>query len=205
MLRDNIIVGSMTLAEDWLVPFTENWKRSVVYRHNNPKMCDIYYMAPDGAKLRSHNEALKYFINNPDLSILPSQLCWLREPIGLNNLFYETIRRAKKRETKPPTLPNNDPFNNPLKSSTNSFELWSEVGDHNANSNNVKAENNISTQVAESKEDVFLRKSREYREEIERVKSSSAKKRAAKDREATHTSPNQGATWVPIDENEPRT
>ena len=109
MLRDNIIVGSMTLAdfgyqgvedipagvvfhmdplpwdapindpfrppgkdaevaiaEDWLVPFTENWKRAVVYRHNNPKMCDIYYTAPDGAKLRSHNEALKYFVNNPD-------------------------------------------------------------------------------------------------------------------------------------------
>ena len=163
MLRDNIIVGSMTLAdlgypgvedipagvvfhmdpqpwdapindpfrppgedaevaiaEDWLVPFTENWKRAVVYRHNNPKMCDIYYTAPDGAKLRSHNEALKYFVNNPDSSILPSKLCWLRKPIGLNNLFYETIRQAKKRETKPPPLPNSDP----LEFSTNAFEPW---------------------------------------------------------------------------------
>jgi hypothetical protein len=233
MLRDNIIVGSMTLADlgypgvedisagvvfhidpqpwdapnddpsrppggdaevaiadDWLIPFTENWKRAVVYRHNNPKMCDIYYTAPDGAKLRSHNEALKYFVNNPDPSILPSQLCWSKKPIGLNNLFYETIRQAKKRETKPPPLPNSDP----LELSTNAFEPWSEVRDQ-----NVKAEYNISTQVAESKEDVFLRKSREYREEIETVKSCSARKRAAKDREATHTSPNQGATWVSID------
>ena len=66
-------------------------------------------------------------------------------------------------------------------------------------SDDVKAEYNISTQVAESKEDVFLRKSREYREEIEKVKSFSAKKRAAKDREATYTSPHQGATWVSID------
>jgi hypothetical protein len=87
----------------------------------------------------------------------------------------------------------------PLELSTNAFEPWSEVRDHNANTNNVKAEYDISTQVAESKEDVFLRKSREYREEIEKVKSCSARKRAAKDREATHTSPNQGATWVSID------
>ena len=153
--------AEVAIADDWLIPFTKNWKRAVVYRHNNPKMCDIYYTAPDGAKLRSHNEALKYFVNNPDPSIIPSQLCCLRKPIGLNNLFYETIRRAKKRETKPPPLPNSDPFSDPLEFSPNSFEPWSEVGDHNANTNDVKAEYNISTQVAESKEDVFLQKSRE--------------------------------------------
>ena len=153
--------AEVAIADDWLIPFTKNWKRAVVYRHNNPKMCDIYYTAPDGAKLRSHNEALKYFVNNPDSSILPSKLCWLRKPIELNNLFYETIRRAKKRKTKPPPLPNSDPFSDPLEFSPNSFEPWSEVGDHNANTNDVKAEYNISTQVAKSKEDVFLRKSRE--------------------------------------------
>jgi hypothetical protein len=73
-------------------------------------------------------------------------------------------------------LPNNDP----LELLTNTLEPWSEVRDHNANTNNIKAEYDISTQAAKSKEDVFLQKSRKYREEIKRVKSCSARKRAAK-------------------------
>ena len=90
--------AKVAIAEDWIIPFDNEWKREVVYRYDNPKACDIYYMPPDGAKLRSHNEAVKYFKNNPNSPLSPTQLCWLRKPIGLNNLFYEIIRRAKKRD-----------------------------------------------------------------------------------------------------------
>ena len=37
----------------WLTLFYAGWKREVVYRHARPTMCEVYYLSPDGAKLRS--------------------------------------------------------------------------------------------------------------------------------------------------------
>ena len=40
-----------------MTPFHEGWRREVVYRHANPHICDIYYLSPDGTKLRSKTKA----------------------------------------------------------------------------------------------------------------------------------------------------
>ena len=86
----------------WLTPFYAGWRREVVYRRARPTTCEVYYWSPDGAKLRSGRMAEDYFATKPTNPHLgPMQLCLERRPLGLNNLRYEVVRRAKPQKIHP--------------------------------------------------------------------------------------------------------
>ena len=131
------------IAAGWLTPFYEGWTREVVYRRARPNICEIYYWSPDRVKLRSRGTAEDYFTanppNNPHLS--PMQLCWTRKPLGLNNLCYEMVRRAKTQGTHlPPPQPLNVFHEHPGDISAESWGFLKPMepeGDLNANTKDL--------------------------------------------------------------------
>ncbi|KAI9554373.1 hypothetical protein GHT06_019645 [Daphnia sinensis] len=95
-------------------PFKKGWKREVVYRaivgNERRNMCDIYYFAPDGKKLRSGREVADY-LKQTKSSFTLENFTFFREPIGMD-VKYEVIRLARLRtcqdeETSKNTFPRN--------------------------------------------------------------------------------------------------
>ena len=179
-----------------MTPFYEGWRREVVYRRARPNTCEVYYWSPDEVKLRSSRTAEEYFtanpLNNPHLS--PMQLCWTRRPLGLNNLRYEIVLRAKIQRTHPPPpQPLNIFHKHPGDISAGSWGLLKPMepeGDFNANmkdpnKKDLNAEYNTYVRAQESREDLYIRQARDYKAQIGEVKSRSAEKRAAKEAEST--------------------
>ena len=143
--------------------------------------------------------------NNPHLS--PMQLCWARRPLGLNNLCYEVVRRAKIQGTHPPPPQTRVPLRTPLSTfhehpgdiSAGSWGFLKPMepeGDFNANmkdpnKKDLNAEYNTYVRAQELREDLYIRQARDYKAQIWEVKSRSAEKCAAKEA-ATSTSPDHG-------------
>jgi len=90
--------GSPMLLE----PFKNGWRREVVYRATvdpgTKTLCDVYYYAPDGKKLRSGREVAMHLQKvNSHLSI--DNFAFFKDPIGIDS-NQELVRSAKKRTTK---------------------------------------------------------------------------------------------------------
>lgn len=79
-------------------PFNFGWKREMVFRGTNAenqgkRMADIYYYTPEGKKVRSYREVVK-FLSNTKLTI--DNFTFFKEPLGVNDPNIEIIREAKK-------------------------------------------------------------------------------------------------------------
>merc|ERR1712071_301933 len=80
-------------------PFENGWRREVVYRATvdpgTKTLCDIYYYAPDGKKLRSGREVAMHLEKlSSRLSI--ANFTFFKEAIGIDT-NQELVRYAKKR------------------------------------------------------------------------------------------------------------
>lgn len=93
--------GSTNISSPLLkAPFKDGWRREVVYRATvdpgTKTLCDVYYYAPDGKKLRSGREVSEYL----DKTVSPytvENFTFFKEPIGMD-AQQEMLRHAKQRK-----------------------------------------------------------------------------------------------------------
>lgn len=87
----------------WRLPFCYNWKRELVIRsvqtnQNQSHSSDVYYIAPNGRKLRSLPEIEKYLQENKTIhGVSKHNFTFLRKLIDVKNSKFETIRNARKK------------------------------------------------------------------------------------------------------------
>lgn len=80
-------------------PFQYGWKREMVFRGTNvenqgKRQADIYYYTPEGKKVRSYREVVKFLTPSSKLTI--DNFTFFKEPLGMNDSNIEIIRDAKK-------------------------------------------------------------------------------------------------------------
>ena len=86
-------------------PFHLGWMKEVVHRHAHPNRAKIYYWSPDGIRLRSHNDTIRYFLSNPHDHLSERNFSWKKKLLGINDQQFERVQQASPQGTPPPKPP----------------------------------------------------------------------------------------------------